>query len=85
MEIDLQAYKLNKAKVESLVGKDKKYDHITQAGFGKIDELLSFMHGVGIYDLLEGIDSCMKRKTNIPRSFIHVTLALRPILQDCIN
>jgi|GEM_PF-3157889 len=81
MEIDLKAYKLNKAKVESLVGKDKKYDHITQAGFGKIDELLSFMHGVGIYDLLEGIDSHMKRKTDIPRSFIHATLALRPILE----
>ena len=81
MEIDLKTYKLNKAKVESLVKKDKKYDHITQAGFGKIDELLSFMHGVGIYDLLESIDSCMKRKTDIPRSFIHVTLALRPILE----
>ena len=81
MEIDLQAYKLNKAKVESLVGKDKKYDHITQSGFGKIDELLSFMHGVGIYDLLEKVDSCMKRKTDIPRSFIHTTLALRPILE----
>ena len=81
MEIDLKAYKLNKAKVESLVGKDKKYDHITQAGFGKIDELLSFMYGVGIYDLLEKVDSCMKRKVDIPRSFIHATLALRPILE----
>jgi len=81
MEIDLKTYKLSKAKVEFLVGKDKKYDHITQAGFGKIDELLSFMHGVGIYDLLEGIDSHMKRKTDIPRSFIHATLALRPILE----
>ncbi|MBM3705716.1 MAG: hypothetical protein FJW66_04235, partial [Actinobacteria bacterium] len=81
MEIDLKAYKLNKAKVAYLVKKDKKYDHITQAGFGKIDELLSFMHGVGIYDLLEKIDSCMKRKTDVPRSFIHATLALRPILE----
>jgi len=81
MEIDLKTYKLNKGKVESLVGKDKKYDHITQAGFGKIDELLSFMHGVGIYDLLEKVDSFMKRKVDIPRSFIHATLALRPILE----
>ena len=81
MEIDLKAYSLNKDKVESLVKKDKKYDHIAQAGFGKIDELLSFMHGVGIYDLLESLDSCMKRKTDIPRSFIHATLALRPILE----
>ena len=81
MEIDLKTYKLSKAKVESLVGKDKKYDHVTQAGFGKIDELLSFMYGVGIYDLIECIDSRMKRKTDIPRSFIHATLALRPVLE----
>ena len=70
MEIDLKAYKLNRQKVESLVKKDKKYDYITQAGFGKIDELLSFMYGVGIYDLLEKIDLHMKRKVDIPRSFI---------------
>jgi hypothetical protein len=81
MEIDLKAYKLNKNKVVSLIKKDKKYDHITQAGFGKIDELLSFMHGVGIYDLIKSVDSCMKRKVDIPRSFIHATLALRPILE----
>ncbi|MBM3709659.1 MAG: transposase [Actinobacteria bacterium] len=81
MEIDLKAYKLDKAKVESLIVKDKKYDHITQAGFGKIDELLSFMHGIGIYNLIKMVDSCMKRKVDIPRSFIHATLALRPILE----
>lgn len=81
MEIDLKVYKLNKARVGSLLRKDKKYDHITQAGFGKIDELLSFMYGVGIYDLLKKVDSHMKRKTDIPRSFIHATLALRPILE----
>jgi hypothetical protein len=81
MDIDLKAYKLNKNKVEELIKKDKKYDHITQAGLGKIDELISFMHGVGIYNLIEGINSNMKRKTDIPRSFIHATLALRPILE----
>ena len=50
-------------------------------GFGKLDELLSFMHEVGIYDLIDDIKSPMKRKTDIPRSFIHATLALRPILE----
>ena len=75
MEIELKTYKLSNKKVEFLVGKDKKYDHIAQAGFSKIDELLSFIYGVGIYDLIEGIDSHMKRKTDIPRSFIHITLA----------
>ena len=81
MEIDLKTYKLNKAKVEYPVKKDKKYDHITQAGSDKIDELLSFMHGVGIYGLIEDTGSFMKRKADIPGSFIHATLALRPILE----
>ena len=81
MDIDLKAYKLSKNKVETLVGKDKKYDHITGAGFSKLDELLSFMHGVGIYDLIDATGSPMKRKTDIPRSFIHLSLALRPILE----
>lgn len=81
MDIDLKAYKLSNAKVSALVGKDKKYDHITGAGFGKLDELLSFMHGVGIYDLIDSIHSPLKRKPDIPRSFIHLTLALRPILE----
>jgi hypothetical protein len=39
------------------------------------------MHGIGIYDLLERVDSFMKRKVDIPRSFIHATLLLRPILE----
>jgi hypothetical protein len=81
MDIDIKAYELNKGKVETLVKKDKKYDHITGAGFSKIDELLSFMHGVGIYDLIDAIRSPMKRKPDIPRSFIHLVLALRPILE----
>ena len=81
MDIDIKAYKLDKARVEKLVKKDRKYDHITGAGFSKIDELLSFMHGVGIYDLIDSIHSPMKRKTDIPRSFIHLALALRPILE----
>ena len=81
MDIDLKAYRLDKSKVEALVKKDKKYDHITGAGFGKLDELLSFMHGVGIYDLIDDIKSPMKRKTDIPRSFIHLVLALRPVLE----
>ncbi len=62
MDIDLKAYKLSKSRVETLVGRDKKYDHITGAGFSKIDELLSFMHGVGIYDLIDAIGPPMKRK-----------------------
>ena len=35
MDIDLKAYNLSKSKVETLVGKDKKYDHITGAGFSR--------------------------------------------------
>jgi len=81
MDIDLKAYKLSNSKVESLVKRDKKYDHITGAGFSKLDKLLSFMHGVGIYDLIDSIHSPLKRKPDIPRSFIHLTLALRPILE----
>ena len=81
MDIDIKAYKLDKARVEKLVKKDRKYDHITGAGFSKIDELLSFMHGVGIYDLIDDTGPPMKRKTDIPRSFIHLALALRPILE----
>jgi len=81
MDIDIKAYRLSKKKVEELVKKDKKYDHITGAGFSKLDELLSFMHGVGIYNLIDSIHSPMKRKPDIPRSFIHLTLALRPILE----
>ena len=81
MDIDIKAYRLNKGKVEALVKKDRKYDHITGAGFSKLDELLSFMHGVGIYDLIDSIHSPMKRKPDIPRSFIHLTLALRPVLE----
>jgi hypothetical protein len=63
------------------VGKDKRYDHITGAGFSKLDELLSFMHGVGMYDLIEDIKSPLKRTPDIPRSFIHLALALRPVLE----
>jgi len=81
MDIDIKAYKLNRQKVAALVKKDKKYDHITGAGFSKFDELLSFMHGVGIYDLINDVKSPMKRKTDVPRSFIHLVLALRPILE----
>ena len=81
MDIDLKAYKLSNSKVSALVGRDKKYDHITGAGFSKLDELLSFMHGVGIYDLIDSIHCPMKRKPDIPRSFIHLTLALRPVLE----
>lgn len=81
MNIDIKAYKLNKKKVAALVKEDRKYDHITGAGFSKFDELLSFMHGVGIYDLIDDIKSPMKRKTDIPRSFIHLVLAIRPILE----
>ncbi|GAH55355.1 unnamed protein product, partial [marine sediment metagenome] len=43
--------------------------------------LLSFMHGVGIYDLIDSIHCPMKRKPDILRSFIHLTLALRPVLE----
>lgn len=81
MDIDIKAYKLSNSKVESLVRKDKKYDHITGAGFSKLDELISFMHGVGIYNLIDSVKSPMKRAPDIPRSFIHLTLALRPILE----
>ena len=75
------AHRLDKARVEKLVRKYRKYDHITGAGFSKLDELLSFMHGVGIYDLIDSIHFTLKRKPDIPRSFIHLALALRPILE----
>jgi hypothetical protein len=81
MEIDIKAYRLDKARVEALVGKDRRYDHITGAGFSKLDELLSFMYGVGIYNLIDDIRSPLKRRPDIPRSFIHLALALRPILE----
>jgi len=81
MEIDIKAYRLDKARVEKLVKGDRRYDHITGAGFSKLDELLSFMYGVGIYDLIDDIRSPLKRRPDIPRSFIHLALALRPILE----
>ncbi len=81
MDIDIKAYKLDSARVEKLVRGDKRYDHITGAGFSKLDELLSFMYGVGIYNLIDDIKSSLKRRPDIPRSFIHLALALRPILE----
>jgi len=68
MDIDLKIYRLLEGKVEALVKKDKKYDHVTQAGFRKIDEFLSFMYRVGIYGLIGSICFHMKGKHSIPRN-----------------
>lgn len=60
--------------------KTAPYDDIALRGQGRVDELIGFLFGSGLFSLIEGLPSLMKRAVDIPRPFINYCLALRPVL-----
>lgn len=60
--------------------KTAPYDDIATRGQGRVDELIGFLFGSGLFGLIEGLPSLMKRAVDIPRPFINYCVALRPVL-----
>lgn len=60
--------------------KTAPYDDIATRGQGRVDELIGFLFGSGLFGLIEGLPSLMKRSVHIPRHFINYCVALRPVL-----
>jgi len=60
--------------------KSAPYDDIATRGQGRVDELIGFLFGTGLFGLIESLPSLMKRSVHIPRHFINYCVALRPVL-----
>lgn len=60
--------------------KTAPYDDIAARGQGRVDELIGFLFGSGLFGLIESLPSLMRRAVDIPRPFINYCVALRPVL-----
>lgn len=72
---------MNRAKVAAALKKGR-YDDVTTTAYSRLDELMTFMAGLGVFGLFDRIKDELTRSGAIPRFVIYNLMALKALLGE---
>lgn len=81
MSPDFALFRLNKAKVIQAL-KRGAYDDIAPTAFSRLDELMSFLQGIGTLGLLSAVKDELVKTCAIPRFVVYNLMALKVLLGE---